>query len=163
MTAIRSVTTGFAAAILLGATNPPPVGRSARHRAPGDACALLTQAEVSAALGIQVTAGQRLIPSDPRICGWSPPGGPSIDGKKLLVTLMTERQFNLGKTPMTGIAKTPVSGIGDDAYYVTAGGLGTALSVKKGSFYVQIKVGGFPTDVLKDKEKTLALEALAKA
>ena len=56
-----------------------------------------------------------------------------------------------------------MSGIGDDAYYVTASGLGTSLNVKKGSFYVQIKVGGFPMDVEKDKEKTLALEVLSKA
>jgi hypothetical protein len=140
-----------------------PGSRASGGRSPVDACALLTQAQVSAVLGTQVEAGQRLVASSARICGWSPPGGPVIDGKKVLVTLMTDRQFDLGKTPMTGITKTPVSGIGDDAYYVTAGGLGTTLSVKKGSFYVQVKVGGFPMDVEKEKEKVLALEVLAKA
>jgi hypothetical protein len=54
-----------------------------------------------------------------------------------------------------------VSGLGDDAYYTTAGGLGTALSIKKARTCVQIRVGGFPTQKEKELEKILALQVLA--
>jgi hypothetical protein len=129
---------------------------------PGDACSLFTASQVSAILGVGVSDGQHPIASSLLLCGWAPAGGPQINGKKLSVSLMTERAFEVGKTPMQGIAKTPVSGMGDDAYFVTAGGLGTALSIKKGSTYVQIRVGGFPTEKEKELEKTLAMQMLAK-
>ena len=165
----RSIAAIAVATVLLSAMSTPPIVPSERPTpvsvAPGDACALLTQAQVSTALGVQVAPGQRLVPKSPLSCGWSQPGGPKLMAKKLVLQLMTQRQFDLGKTPYQGITKTPVSGIGDDAYYVTASGLGTALSVKKGAFYVQVKVGGadFSLDTIKATEKTLALEVLAKA
>jgi hypothetical protein len=96
------------------------------------------------------------------LCGWAPPGGPRIDGKKLTVNLMTEHAFAVGKTAAQGVAKTSVSGVGDDAYYVTAGGLGTGLCIKTGSTYVRIRVGGFPAEKQRELEKTLALQMLTK-
>src|SRR5216683_6583566 len=90
----------------------------------GDACALFTASQVSTVLGVVVTDGQHPISSSLLLCGWAPAGGPQIDGKKLSVNLMTERAFEVGKTPVQGVAKTPVSGVGDDAYYVTASGRG---------------------------------------
>jgi hypothetical protein len=95
------------------------------------------------------------------LCGWAPAGGPR-DGKKLSVNLMTERAFEVGKTPVHGIAKTPVSGVGDDAYFVTDGGRGTGLAVKSGGIYVQIWVGGFRAEKQKELEKALALQMLTK-
>jgi hypothetical protein len=71
-------------------------------------------------------------------------------------------RFNNGKAPVLGIPKTPLSGIGDDAYYVTTRGLGTGLDVKKGNCVFQIRVYGFPEDQIKAMEKTLAQDALAK-
>lgn len=129
---------------------------------PGDACSLFTTSQVSAVLGVGVSDGQHPIASSLLLCGWAPPGGPQIDGKKLSVSLMTERAFEVGKTPMQGIAKTPVGGVGDDAYYVTASGLGTGLCIKKGNTYVQIRVGGFPTEKEKELEKALAVQMLTK-
>jgi hypothetical protein len=128
---------------------------------PLDACSLFTASQVSAVLGVSVSEGQHPIASL-LLCGWAPAGAPRVDGKKLSVNLMTERAFEVGKTPMQGIAKTPVSGVADDAYYVTASGLGTGLSIKKGNIYVQIRVGGFPTEKEKELEKALALQMQTK-
>jgi hypothetical protein len=138
----------------------PP--QSACAAAPaGDACSLFTVSQVSRVLGVSVTAGQHPIPSSLLLCGWAAPGGgPQFDVKKLTVNLMTERAFEVGKTPVSGSAKTPVSGVGDDAYYVTAGSLGTGLCVKIGSTYVRIRVGGFPAAKQKELEKALALQIL---
>jgi len=71
-------------------------------------------------------------------------------------------QFNTSKTPVEGITKTPVSGIGDDALYITTPGVGTALTIKKGSSVIQIRIYGFPVDEIKEKEKALAQDALPK-
>ncbi len=56
--------------------------------------------------------------------------------------------------------KTPVSGLGDDALYVETSG--AALYVKKGDFVFQIRIHGFPLEEIKAKEKTLAVDVMAK-
>jgi len=138
----------------------PPAAPAATP--PGDACSLFTATEVSGVLGVTVPDGQHPIASSLLLCGWAPSGDPQIGGKHLLVSLMTERAFEVGKTPQQGIVKTPVSDVGDDAYYVSAGGLGTALSIKKGGTYVQIRIGGFPARKEKELEKALAVQMLAR-
>ena len=127
---------------------------------PGDACSLFTASQVSKALGVVVTDGRHPIPSSLLLCGWAPAGGPQLDGRRLSVNLMTERAFEIGKTPVHGNAKTPVSGVGDDAYYVIDRRRGTGLSVKSGGTCVQIWVSGFPPDKQKALEKALALQML---
>jgi hypothetical protein len=129
---------------------------------PGDACSLFTASQVSRVLGVAVTDGQHPISSSLLLCAWAPPAGPRIDGKKLTVNLMTEHAFAVGKTAVQRVAKTAVSGVGDDAYYVTTGGLGTGLCIKTGSTYVRIRVGGFPMEKQKELEKALALQMLTK-
>jgi hypothetical protein len=60
------------------------------------------------------------------------------------------------------VARTPISGIGDDAYYSTDG-VTTTLSVKKGDVAFDVGVyGDFPGDRVKAMAKTLALEILSK-
>lgn len=123
---------------------------------PADACAVFTASQVNAVLGIAVSEGRHPISSSLLLCGWAPTG-PQSEGRKLSVSLMTERAFEIGKAPMQGLVKTPVAGVGDDAYYVTGGSLGTELCVKKGSAYVRIRVVGFSAAKEKQLEKTLAL------
>jgi hypothetical protein len=144
---------------LASAWNPPASPPTIQK---GDACSLLTTAQVSAALGTGVEAGKPIVASNPKICGWAPPGGPKIDGKKLTLTLITLQSFDNGKKPLQGIEKVPLSGVGDDAIYITTGGFGTALNVKKGSGGFQVRVGGFKKDQEMQVEKTLALEVLKK-
>ena len=127
-----------------------------------DACSLFTASQVSRVLGVTVTDGQHPISSTLLLCGWAPAGAPQPDGKKLSVNLMTERAFEVGKASVHGTGKAPVSGVGNDAYYVSAGDRGTALAVKNGSTYVQIRVSGFPAEKQKELEKALALQMLTK-
>jgi hypothetical protein len=147
------------AIFVVGAATAPPVSAASTR----DACSLLTQAQISAELGVPVEAGEHVVASAPGLCGWAPPGGPTINGRKVVLSLKTTEAFNIGKTPIKGIIKTPVSGIGDDAYYTTASGLGTNLSVRKGDVAFNIALhGDFPVDRIKAKEKTLALQILSK-
>lgn len=128
------------------------------------ACALLTQGEVSTTLGASVGAGTPI--ASPASCQWI--------GKGKFATLTVRQprdgkspvdQFNAGKKTLTGITVEPVSGVGDDAYYVyfantTRGGLG--LVVKKGSSAFEVRVYGFDLDKAKPVAKTLAQDAAGK-
>jgi hypothetical protein len=156
-----SCTLAVQSAMVLCLCSCLPGAAQARQSA-ADACALFTPSQVSAVLGVTVSEGQHPIASTELLCGWAPAGGSQIDGKKLSVSLMTERAFEVGKKPMEGIAKTPLSGLGDDAYFTTAGGLGTALSVKTANYFIQIRVGGYPTGKAKELEKALAMQLIAK-
>jgi hypothetical protein len=74
--------------------------------------------------------------------------------------------FNAGKaSTMPGITVEPVSGVGDDAYYVyfsntTRAGLG--LVVKKGSSAFEIRVYGLDLDKAKLVAKTLCQTVAGK-
>ena len=127
-----------------------------------DACSLLTQAQVSAALGVTVKAGTHVIPSITQMCGWSAGRTPALS-KRVVVTLSTPEKFTRGKKPFQGITKVPVSGISNDAYFVTAAGLGTTLNVLKGNSAFSVSVKGEPSvEKVKSLEKTLALEIASR-
>jgi hypothetical protein len=152
-------------------------GAPSAFAAPTDACSLLTPAQVTAALGVNVGAGQPAGPKNAAhpastsssLCGWSEPGNTAANGKKVLVdifgnmgSLSPTDRFNNAKTPVKGITKTPVSDVADDAYYIVTPGLGPGLNVKKGNFVFQIRVSGFSVDQNEAMEKTLAQNILAK-
>jgi len=144
--------------LVVGTQSTSAIAASSR-----DACLLLTQAQVSAELGVQVQAGEHIVETATTLCGWAPPGGPKINGPKVVLDLKTTQAFDIGKTPIKGVTKTPVSGVGDGAYYITAGGLGTSLSVRKGDVAFNIAVhGNFSIDQIEAKEKALALQVLSK-
>ena len=137
---------------------------SASAAPPDDACSLLTQAQVSAALGVSVGAGSHMPPKYLRMCTWTQPNGPT-GGKNVVLMLKTADDFNNAKTLMNGpgTTVTPVSGIGDDAYYTTIGVHTSILYAKKGNVAFNLTVGrGFPPDQQKAMEKTLALQILSK-
>jgi hypothetical protein len=130
---------------------------------PSDACSLVTAAQVNTALGVTVGAGKGSVPHE---CEWSQPGA-GVGGKGVLVEILGPMgsmtpvdRFNTAKMPVPRIVKTPVSGLGDDAVYVETSG--AALYVKKGNFVFQIRVHGFPLEEIKAKEKTLAVDFMAK-
>jgi hypothetical protein len=99
----------------------------------GDACTYLTGLQISTALGVAIDAGQHI-----------GPGGA------------------LCKTPILGIPKTPVRGVGDEAYFIDTPGFGMGLNVKKGSSAFQVKVYGFSPEQIKSFEMTLAQDVLSK-
>ena len=137
--------------------------RSAAAPLPTDACALLTLEQINATLEAKLVAGEHIVPSNTLLCGWSEPGGATITNKRVLLSITNPQKYEIGKTPIKGIDKTPVNGIGDDAFYTTASGLGTTLSVKKGDFCFNLSVkGNFPPEKVKAIEKTLAQVVLAK-
>jgi hypothetical protein len=69
--------------------------------------------------------------------------------------LTPAERFENAKTPVEGITKTPVSGVGEDAYYIESG-LNTSLYVRKGASVFQMIVFGFSKEQVKTMEKTLA-------
>lgn len=133
-----------------------------------DACAYLTRSQIGAVLGVTVDAGQHIGPGS-ALCSWGEPNDPNHDGKHILLTLYRPvgkisavERFENGKTPIGGIEKTPVSGVGDDAYYIDTPGFGLGLNVKKGGAAFQVKVFGFSAALTKTLERALAENVLAK-
>jgi hypothetical protein len=123
------------------------------------ACSLLTQQQISAAVGAAVGTGAPI--AAPTSCQWSG------EGKTVTLTINHPRggqspvdQFNAGKaSSLPGIATEPVSGVGEDAYYVYFEGTkraGCGLMVKKASSAFEIRVYGFDLDQAKVVAKTIA-------
>jgi hypothetical protein len=127
---------------------------------------LLTQAQVSSALGQTVDAGE---PLGPKTCVWKVPNQPnSLAGKKLSLTVNPAQNFVYAKSPVVKTTKTtPLSGVGDDAIYNTLAGatpgFATSLIVKKGDVSFIVHVTGYP-DLTQSMaiEKALALNVLSK-
>ena len=140
------------------------LGSSAAYAAPPtDACSLLTAAQVSVVLGVPVGPGVKIVPTSASLCGWEVPGQKGLDRKRVVLSIYTQlgsmtpvQRFNNAKTPLKGITKEPVTGVGDDAIYATTPGFGTGLIFRKGDAAFDLRVYGFPLEQIKAKEKTLA-------
>ncbi|HEY1804492.1 MAG TPA: hypothetical protein VGG45_08410 [Terracidiphilus sp.] len=123
-----------------------------------DACSLLTPAQVSAAVGAQVSAGVYMTPTFKATCNWTAPGK--------IITLMTEGTdpFNAGKKPLSpAIQIVPASGIGDDAYYVVTGPM-VALITRKGNtaFKTAVYCSNLPLATLESMESKLATQVASE-
>jgi hypothetical protein len=158
---MRSITS---AAVLAGSILISPAGLSSAAT-PTVACELLTQARVSAALGLPVDAGKPI--ARPGTCQWFGKGKFAT----LTITLPKGNQtpvdsFNAGKTSkMAGVTAEPVSGVGDDAYYVYFTGTtkaGVGIVVRKGTSSFEIRVYGFALDEGKTVGKSLAQDVAGK-
>jgi hypothetical protein len=130
---------------------------------PADPCALLTPAQVSAALGGTVGAGKRIAGA---VCQWAQSGKAGDTLLKLDVDVVTVDRYNRMKSVTAGTV-TPVAGLGDDAYYSTlkTGTLTlTTLNVRKGDAAVTIRVSGGtkPAEEYQAKEKAVAQALVAK-
>jgi hypothetical protein len=143
----------FALAFLAGWMNlgaaPPP-----------SPCSLLTQDQVNAVLGLSAKGGS----GDAKTCNWSEPTGAPGRKKIVVVAWQDAKEFASAKAPTSSpnLVKTPVTGIGDDAVYVTVTNVTTTLTVKKGDVYFEVHVYGFGDADTKAAEKTVALDVLAK-
>jgi hypothetical protein len=133
--------------------------------AAGDACTLLTDAQVSTALGVTVSAGSPI--GLPTSCQWAGKGkiatltaNNTIGGKTALERFEPGKKSNL-----PGITVEPVGGVGDDAYYVSYSGTnraGLGLVVKKGKNAFEVRVYGFDLNQAKPVAKALALNVAGK-
>jgi hypothetical protein len=146
------------AAIAVSATWVPSLAADA------DACALLTAAQVSAAVGFQVTEGKHVTPTFVKTCTWT--GSNSSGVQVVTLNLQTgtffdgaKKQANLATA--AGAAVKP-AGIGDDSYYVVEG-TQVALWVKKGSGSFKVAVyKQIPVDQKEGMELTIAKQVVPK-
>jgi hypothetical protein len=128
----------------------------------GDACALLTPAQVGAALGAPVGAGSYITPTSKKTCTWN---STTSDGGYVTLMLQDLAGFEggkqLGQSASNDLSVTSISGVGDDAYYLALGGQ-VGLIVKKGNVAFKVAVYAHVTVESKEaKEKTLAQQVLA--
>ncbi len=148
-------------ATLAGILCPP---KSAPAAAWSDACSLVTEAQVNAALGASVTVVKS--GSDATHCHWQQEGkrGTTIVDARLMVE--TAKSYDAAKNTMgmSGkVTRVPVSGVGEDAYYLV-GRRDAPLFAKKGKAALRIAVDGkgWSMEEIKSKEKALALALLEK-
>ena len=149
----------------------PPVAAASS----GDACSFLSQAQVSAALGVPVSAGTHVTPTFVKTCTWAPSGGPRADLKYLTLNLQTAEAYASGKKmleqmkAMATLEKnsphsmviTPAGGLGEDAYFLEIGNT-VSLMVKKGNAAFKIVIyGSLPVEKRRSAEKALALQVLS--
>jgi hypothetical protein len=124
---------------------------------PSDPCAQVTAAQVSAALGETVAAGQQ---AGTKTCSWS-----ANKPTHQIVSLMYSPpgDWNTRKTrQMPGATKASVSGVGDEAFAETAANF-TTLYVKKGSTIFMVRVYGVSNAGQQLAiEKLIALKVAAK-
>jgi hypothetical protein len=134
------------------------VSYTPRSFAAGEACTLITQTQISAALEVPVGAGTPI--GSPSTCQWTGKGRfATLTITQPLAGKSAVDRFNAGKTStLPGIIKEPVSGVGDEAFYIYFGNTTRAMGlvVKKGSSAFEIRVYGFDVDKAKSVAKTLS-------
>lgn len=130
--------------------------RSAAAQGAAAPCSLLTAAQVSAAIGAGVNAPQAIGTTG---CSWSAP--------HIIVSLSLwdGSKWDKMKTPLPGASRTPVAGLGDDAFSTTLGKPDkqfVTLNVKKGATAYVFKVYGVSASQQTSMENTLAQNVLAR-
>lgn len=126
----------------------------------GDACSLLTPAQVGAALGVSVGAGSYVTPTFKKTCTWN---ATTSGGEYVTLMLQTVAGFEGGKQlgQTASISLTSISSVGDDAYYLAVGDQ-VGLIVKKGNAAFKVAVyAHIPVESKKATEKTLAQQVVA--
>ncbi len=123
-----------------------------------DACEVLTPAEIGAVLGVSIDPGKHM--AGKVMCAWAQTGQTGEIGTKLDAPLRAEPYFQKEKAASGNVTVTPVSGIGDEAFYVTSE-FGTSLFVRKGDTAIDFSIRdkSLPKNDLMAKERALGLKA----
>ena len=166
MLSLRPLSAALSAALVFSAAAATPVARYVEaSAAPTDACAMLTLAQVSAALEATSQAGKHISATITTSCIWSDDTAASIDHRRVTLSILHPQSFDLPRS--TGAMKTaPAQGIGDDAYYVLYGKESPQLMVRKGGVQFSIRILNgfkfkpFTFEQEQSKEATLAQAAL---
>ena len=122
---------------------------TAAFEAPTDPCSLFTLERFSSALEMKATPGKRVVPT---LCEWD------AGGRKLTVGFLSASAWEQTKAlreSMKGIARTSISGLGEEAVFAATPVTNT-LQVKKGGAVLEIHLYGFAPDQAKAKEIALA-------
>ena len=114
-------------------------------------CDLLTQTQVSHAVGVSVTAGAPIATTG---CSWTSTGKTNLT---VTVSMQSDRMFEGAKRGAT----TPVSGVGDEAFFTGVQNF-SSLWVRKGSKYLLVRIYGLSVAEAQPKLKDLATTALSK-
>jgi len=135
---------------------------------PPAACTLLTAADATKALEVQIQPGKEYMNST--ACMWSP--DPALSDSSRTVALNTHSliSFKAAKNPaITTIKIEPVSGIGDEAFYqIYPNNQSPFIWFRKGDVGISIRIltrlkpKPFTLDQEKAKELVLAKAAVAK-
>ena len=134
---------------------------SANAAPPVDACSLLSQTEVGAALGVPVAAGTYVTPTFKKTCTWN---ATTNGGGYVTLMLQDLNAYQSGKQlgQMKSISETSISGIGDDAYFLAVGS-NVGLIVKKGNVAFKVAVYAHtPIEKKQAMEKALAQQIVSK-
>jgi hypothetical protein len=123
---------------------------------PLEPCQLLTQQQVSAALGMSVASGSAI---SSIACDWEGPAGSKV---RVTLALWPATAWARMKTPLPNTTNTEVNGLGEDAFYAVTGPF-TSLSVEKGDAAFILRVYGIH-DPQKQRavERSLASNVLAQ-
>jgi hypothetical protein len=157
--------------LLIDAPPSPAATAESVDLASVDACSLLTQAEMSAAVGAPMDSGKHPFSASNAFCSWQrPPGAPTMGLAPravqvwLSVTPFDERTFEQQKGPAAPTSATSVAGLGDEAYYVQDKVM-NFLQVRRGSIEVRITIMGYATtdqQSVLDSERTIAAQVLSE-
>jgi hypothetical protein len=139
-----------------------PAAPAANAAPTDDACALLTTAQVSSATTVEMNDGTYVTPTFKRTCTWTIKKAAGKTARIVTLYLTAPGIFESAKRPMVNtIIVTPVTGVGDEAYYVTIGQQ-PVLMVKKGNTTFKVSVyGDNSMDTKEAMEKTLAQQVLS--
>ena len=137
---------------------------SERGAAEPDACSLLTEDQVSAAIEAKSQPGQHGGRSSTKSCMWSDDPNHAGDHRRVTLSLTTLTGFNVGKTVPRTTAE-PVSGLGDEAYYmIYQSHDAPTLVVRKGNSAFNIRLlNGLKAKELSEAEVKARELTLAKA
>ncbi len=102
-----------------------------------DACEVLTPAEIGAVLGVSIDPGKPM--AGKVMCAWAQTGQTGEIGTKLVLHFAQMPYFQKEKAASGNVTVTPVSGIGDEAFYVTSE-FGTSLFVRKGDTVIDFSI-----------------------
>jgi hypothetical protein len=146
--------------VIVTTTNPLPSSAAASAK---DTCSLLTQEQLTDAVGTSMNAGTYVMPEITRTCTWTLAGGATPAVRFLTLDLQAADAYEASKKLDAEANPTSVGDLGDDAYYVNFSGLSIAsMRVKKGDVSFKITwYGATDSQTMMTAEKTLASHVLS--
>jgi hypothetical protein len=128
-----------------------------------DTCSLLTQSQLTDAVGTSMNNGTYVMTGVRRTCTWTLASGATAAVKYLTLDLRGAEAYEAGKKLDAQANPTSVPDLGDDAYYVNFSGIGIAsMSVKKGDVSFRITwYGATDSQRIMTAETTLASHVLS--
>jgi len=159
---MRAISRLFALVVPMTVITTAPLPSTAAASAK-DTCSLLTQTQLTDAVGTSMNPGTYMRPGFTRTCTWTLASGATPAVRFLTLDLQAADAYEAGKKLDAQANPTSVPGLGDDAYYVNFSGISIAtLSVKKGDVSFKLTwYGATDSQRMMSAEKTLASQVLS--